>query len=192
MRAASNAISSLVAALLLFSVVSAQLHFTVSVMTDVHLEPDYDPHVDSKAACLSGRRNLSSTLALYGRKGCDSPTTLFESALRKMKEAVPMPNVIVVPGDLVTHSIPRGANAKFDAVRYAKLKSVIANYTRLVLREFPYTPILFTPGNDDYVINYNVPDQAHSADYYGFLYKTWIKDIGANKMAVIIRNKHRP
>ena len=160
----------------------ANPQFVIMIVNDVHLEPNYDPYVSKDHGCQAGKPKGYSQ-ALYGRPGCDSPYSLFISTLQKMKEVNPNPNLILVPGDIVTHSIPKN-NKIFDENAYKKLKSVITNFTTTIASVYPNTPIMFSQGNDDYVLNYNVPTSLYKRDYYGFIYKSTITDINANKIWV--------
>jgi hypothetical protein len=123
------------------------------------------------------------TLALYGRHGCDSPFILFKAALEKMVAVNPSPNIVMVPGDIVSHTIPR-LDGRFDDFYYNELKITIANYTATIASYFPDVPIIFTQGNDDYGINYQVPDKTHRDDYYEFVYNKTIKEIKSNNISV--------
>jgi hypothetical protein len=156
----------------------------IMMMNDVHLDLNYDPYGSSKSACQLGKLK-DDTLALYGRIGCDSPYALFKSGLDKMKEVNPKPDVILVPGDMVTHAIPKN-NGIFDSNTYKELRNVIENYTMTVSGVFPDTPVVFTLGNDDFAINYNVPNNLYKYNYYKFTYKQFITNIKANKFAVVL------
>lgn len=150
----------------------------------MHLDLKYDPTVDAKSRCQANMTK-DATLALYGRHGCDSPYVLFKAALEKMKAVNPRPNIVMVPGDLVTHTIPR-LDGRFDPFYYEQLKIVIANYTATMASYFPDTPIIFTQGNDDYAINYQVPDHSHRDDYYEFVYNKTILEIPSNNISVTV------
>ncbi|MDR3548774.1 MAG: metallophosphoesterase [Candidatus Pacebacteria bacterium] len=162
---------------------SSASKFDIAVLNDVHLELLYDPYGAPEDACRPNS-SRSTIFAPFGRHGCDSPLSLFTPTLAKMRSVLPHPNLILIPGDLVSHTVPTGRKGSFDPVRYERLKETISTYTRGIAATFPGVPIVFTPGNDDYVINYNVPDVAHKADYYQFMYQRWVKDILANNIAV--------
>lgn len=182
-----NSISIIAFVIFLSLFTLAYTKFTVAVMNDVHLDLKYNPSVIVEDFCQNGGRK-TSTLAPYGRKGCDSPYSLFISSLEKLKSVNPHPDLMLVPGDIVTHAIPR-TDGKFDPLLYQQLKYVVNNYTDTVSQMFPETPILFTQGNDDYVINYQVPDTQHKFDYYQFMYQKIITDIKANKFADTPENR---
>ena len=166
--------------ILFLTFVNAQ--YIISMINDVHLDLKYDPTVDVKSHCQTGMTK-DNTLALYGRHGCDGPFTLFKSALEKMKAVNPSPNLILVPGDMVSHTIPR-LDGRFDQYYYDELKVTIANFTATIASYFPDIPIIFTQGNDDYGINYQVPDAKNRADYYGFVYNKTIVEIKSNNISV--------
>ncbi len=171
----------------LATVSSAANLYTIAVVADVHLDLNYDPTVVPEDRCRSGGRK-SQTLALYGRKGCDGPYSLFISTLNKLKSVNPNPDLILAPGDMVNHFLPINENLPFDPVAYAAIQKVIANYTATMAQEFPNTPIIFTSGNNDYLYNYQVPDLAHKAMHNAYLYDKWIHSIKANANAVALRS----
>lgn len=175
-----NYISIFIVILLSFREVKGT--FNVAMINDVHLDLNYDPYGSDQTACQKGKLR-DTTLALYGRIGCDSPHSLFLSGLNEMKKVNPNPDVIIVPGDMVAHVIPKN-NGIFDPDAYKKLRTTITNFTMTIASVFPTTPIVFTQGNDDYVINYNVPNQQYKYDYYKFAYNSYITNIKANKIAV--------
>jgi hypothetical protein len=158
--------------------------YVVSIVNDVHLDLRYDAYSDVKSFCQEGG-NKDVTYAPYGRHGCDSPYSLFKSTLKKMVEVNANPDLVIVPGDLVTHIIPSKEDT-FNLTNYGELKRVIENHTREVAMAFPNTPIIFTQGNDDYAINYQVPNKTYKLDYYSFLYKKIITEIKANAISVIL------
>ena len=103
-----------------------------------------------------------------------------------MKKVNPSPDLIVLPGDFVTHSIPQ-KNGTFGIDKYIELKNTIANHSATVAKMFPETPMIFSQGNDDYPINYNVPNKTMKHDYYKSLYSYFVENIKANKFAVIFK-----
>jgi hypothetical protein len=163
--------------------------FTVSVVGDIHLDLNYDPTVNPDSFCQVGGTK-SSTVAPYGRHGCDSPYSLLKSTLEEMKTRNPNPDLIVVPGDIVTHIIP-SLSHNFTLEKYESLKEVIANSTKEIALNFPKVPVIFTQGNDDYVVNYQVPNKTYKRDFYSFAYKKVIKEIEANKAYVRVKCEHR-
>jgi len=179
--------------LFFFSLLSAKKigrkRFTVSVIGDIHLDLNYDPTVNPDSFCQIGGTK-SSTVAPYGRHGCDSPYSLFKSTLEKMKAQNPNPDLIVVPGDMVTHIIP-SLTHNFTLEKYESLKEVISNSTKEIALMFPKVPVIFTQGNDDYVVNYQVPNKTYKKDFYSFVYEKVIKEIEANKVYVRVERKCR-
>eukprot|EP00826_Nyctotherus_ovalis_P042511 TRINITY_DN437_c0_g1_i15.p1 TRINITY_DN437_c0_g1~~TRINITY_DN437_c0_g1_i15.p1 ORF type:complete len:187 (-),score=19.09 TRINITY_DN437_c0_g1_i15:963-1523(-) len=153
--------------------------FTMSVISDIHLDFNYDPTVDSDSFCQTGGTR-SSTIAPYDRHGCDTPYSLFKSTLEEMRVQNPSPDLIVVPGDMVTHMIP-SLSSNFSVEKYMSLKEVIANVTEEIGLAFPKVPVIFTQGNDDYVVNYQVPNRTYKKDFYSFVYEKVIRSIEANR-----------
>jgi len=172
-----------------FVLIFARGDYVISVLNDVHLDLKYDPYADVKSFCQEGGTK-DSTYAPYGRHGCDSPYSLFKSTLKKMVEVNPNPNLIIVPGDLVTHMVSSEKDT-FNLTDYAELKRVIENHTREVAMSFPNTPIVFTLGNNDYAMNYQVPNKTYKEDYYSFVFQKIVTEIKANGISVIIVINYR-
>lgn len=154
----------------------------VLVMNDVHLDLDYKERASPKTRCRSLRIE-DSTRAPFGRRGCDSPKELLDSTLQKMREVVPFPDVIIVPGDLVTHALPL-KHGPYNESLYAEVMRTIEHHAKAVADAFPQTPIIFTQGNDDFPVNYQVPNKTYKYKYYGLTYRFFITNIPANKFAV--------
>ncbi len=152
--------------------ISAAATIKVAVLTDIHLDLNYDSTVSHEGKCRKGRVK-SPTIAPYGRKSCDSPYSLAESALEQIKKL--KPDLLLIPGDIVNHFSQIHPNQKFSGSAYGFIKKTIANFTALVKEKLPGTPVVYTVGNDDYVYNYQVPSSMIKKDYYGFLYEQWIK-----------------
>jgi hypothetical protein len=167
---------------LLFILASTKANFIVTLMNDVHLDLQYNPKASPSSRCRS-KQNDSSIYAKYGRRGCDGPKELLESTLEMMREIEPYPDVIIVPGDLVTHALPKQSGT-FDVELYEEVKETIAYHAKQIALMFPNTPIVFTQGNDDYAVNYQVPNATMKKDYYRETYNYFIKRIPANKAAV--------
>lgn len=166
----------------LFLFLQKILSFSVAVITDVHLDLNYDPESSSEDNCQKGKRK-TSTIAYYGRKNCDSPFSLFKSALMKIKSL--NPDLVLVPGDLASHFVQLPIKQDFNLSAYRIIQNNIANFTNTIGDILFGLPIMFTPGNGDYLYNYQVPKFKHKHQYYNFLYKKWILDIYANKNAVL-------
>ncbi len=172
----------------ILSSLSAAKDFRVSVISDMHVDMKYDPQVSADLYCTRGEKR-DQVPAPYGRHGCDSPYVLFASAVMKMKEAEPSPDLILVPGDFVTHSlIYKRADKEFNETRYQEIMDTVENVAQSIAREFPGSPIVFTQGNGDYLYNYQVPDQTRKARHYSALYYYWIANIPSNKKAATAEN----
>ena len=72
-------------------------------MTDIHLNPNYQPDVSDVSYCIG--EDKAQQAAYFGRAHCDSPYLLVERLMQKMKAENPDLDVILVPGDLVTHGL---------------------------------------------------------------------------------------
>ena len=78
------------------------------VLTDIHLNPEYKPNLDvGHTFCGPGpQESTAKDVANFGRPGCDSPKLLVKTMMKQMKEEHPDLEVILVPGDIVTHAFP--------------------------------------------------------------------------------------
>ncbi len=151
--------------------------FRLAVLTDVHLDLNYDPTVAPEAKCQKGQLKKSSTVAYYGRKNCDTPYALVESAVEKIRSL--NPDLVLMPGDIASHFVQIPLAQEFSVRAYDQLKHVLANFTSLVREKLPNIPVVFTLGNDDYIYNYQVPAEKIKNDFYGFLHQLWIADTAA-------------
>ena len=165
--------------LLLISRISA---LKVAVLTDIHLDLDYDPDASHVDQCHKGRAK-TSTFALYGRKCCDSPYSLADSAVSQIK--VLNSDIVLIPGDIVTHFAQISANTSDSFAASAsesnpkvleEIELVIANFTNLLRSKLQNLPVIFSPGNSDYLYNYQVPNSMIKRHYYAFLYEHWIRN----------------
>ena len=56
------------------------------VMSDVHIEPNYQPDITAKTYCAKNETNVVYTdqIAPYGRLGCDPPIRTLELILKRI------------------------------------------------------------------------------------------------------------
>lgn len=142
-------------------------------VTDVHLDPHYDPAVSCTHFCrntglsqtmtVCGPTTLKDALtaAPYGRFGCDAPPLLFDSATAHMKSVDAAPAFILVSGDLAAHHLcgnatyltPCGSplGGHLEAVR--AIQMVVAS----LRKQFPDAPIVSLYGNNDVPNHYVTP-----------------------------------
>ena len=73
------------------------------VMTDIHLNLGYKADISGDSYCEGFGK--ATEVANFGRAHCDSPTLLVERLMEKMKAENPDLDVILVPGDMVTHGL---------------------------------------------------------------------------------------
>ena len=108
--------------------------FVIIVLTDVHLELQYNSTIGPKYHCRNQPNiNIPNdyTCALYGRHGCYSPYSLLKTTLEKMKQTNPLADFIILPGDLVTHYLPK-INGTFDNKLYKKVKKTIKKHLSII------------------------------------------------------------
>eukprot|EP01022_Parablepharisma_sp_SALTPOND_P018899 TRINITY_DN3151_c0_g1_i1.p3 TRINITY_DN3151_c0_g1~~TRINITY_DN3151_c0_g1_i1.p3 ORF type:complete len:253 (+),score=16.65 TRINITY_DN3151_c0_g1_i1:89-847(+) len=173
------------AILLLALVVSAVFcrEYQVVVMSDFHYNEDYVENITKQSNCKNEGKHVAydPDKAPWGRYGCDSPATFVRSAIMKAKRAVPNPEFIIVLGDLVGHGVSCEDEANCDQARKEKVKRTLSNVTKEISSRFPITPILHTMGNTDGFYHNQIPKKDEKAEYYSFLFDTYIKSHPGNR-----------
>jgi hypothetical protein len=127
------------------------------MISDVHFDPMADPKLVDRLASAEPEewQAVLETAAdtSLGRYGKDSNWPLLRSALAQMKETLPSPAFVIVPGDFLAHNFRREFDASVSdhsdaAYRLFVRKTV--QFLALQLEEaFPATPILPALGNND-------------------------------------------
>ena len=153
--------------------------YTFFVLTDIHLDLGYSPDYNTTARCHSvgvAGKNLTIVpapdVAESGRVGCDSPITLLESALEKMREVDDNPGFVLVTGDVIGHDTYKLllANGTYDKSYTSQLvRSTFSQVTASLNSYFPTTQILFALGNNDGYGDYQLP----SSPLTSYLYSLW-------------------
>ena len=81
------------------------------------MQPNYSPSATVRPnyceeSSQTDASELLSTVAYFGRLGCDLPKTMVEAAFAKLAYDNPDLDVIFVPGDLIGHGI--SIDLKYD------------------------------------------------------------------------------
>ena len=128
-------------------VIEAELK--IAVLSDIHLNPEYDPDISEVTYC-HGDGLAAKEQAFLGRRGCDSPLTLLKMALEVIKSENPDLDVLLVPGDFIGHAYPLdGAKGN-----YQKLIETHKMIRETLVKYFPNTMILPSLGNNDTKFHY--------------------------------------
>ena len=127
------------------------------MISDVHFDPMADPKLVDRLA-LSEPEEWQTVLeraadTSLGRYGKDSNWPLLRSALGQMKETLPSPAFVIVPGDFLAHNFRR----EFDATAADHSDAAYRLFVRKTVQflalqlegTFPDTPILPALGNND-------------------------------------------
>ena len=151
------------------------------MLTDIHLNPGYVPELESNTFCMSTEKaREADEIAEFGRPGCDSPRLLVETMMNQMRAQHPDLEVILVPGDLVTHAYasdtPDETNEKYD-----NITGVLDTVSQLFEIYFPSAIVLPTIGNNDTEFHYNPEEGANKKVYYDSLIKDWFTGHTGNK-----------
>ena len=130
---------------------------TMLLLSDIHFDPMADPALVDRLAAAppeEWRAILESKGdTRLGRYGRDSNWGLVRSALAQMKETLPRPAMVVIPGDFLAHGFRR----EFDAAARDHSAAAHRDFVRKTMRflalqlgdAFPDTPILPALGNND-------------------------------------------
>ena len=139
--------------------------FKVAVLSDLHLNPFYDPNIDGKAFCSKqvGKSDPNVPTALLGRIGCDPPKALIETFLQKLNRSMGVDDgsgdsdpvdVLFLPGDFVGHKVSIELNEPDNPVLYQLLKDSHREVMNLINKYLPTAIIVPTLGNNDYKYHY--------------------------------------
>lgn len=127
------------------------------MLSDVHFDPMADPQlVDGLAAAApeewQGIFEKSGAVGL-GRYGRDTNWPLLRAALTQMKETLPAPALLILPGDFLAHdfrgAFDAAASDHSDAAFRAFVRKTMEFVALQLRRAFPDAPILPALGNDD-------------------------------------------
>lgn len=101
--------------------------------------------------------------------------------LTRFKEKFGAVDVIIVPGDSVSHKTSASAEGQDPTgSAYTAVKANMqATFAKLV-EHFPSTVIIPTFGNNDGRYHDEAIDETDKSDYYNFAYDLWFNKIPAN------------
>jgi hypothetical protein len=127
------------------------------VMSDIHFDPMAAPQLVDRLAAAEPA-DWQAVFDSTGdhspsRYGSDTNWPLLASALRQMKETLPQPALLLLPGDFLAHQF----RAKFDAAAHDHSDAAYRSFVRRTMqflalqleRDFPAAPILPVLGNND-------------------------------------------
>ena len=97
-----------------------------------------------------------------------------------MKQQNPDLDVILVPGDLITHGLSSD-DTEEGVDMYGRLTDTLDAVSELFETYFSSVIVLPTLGNNDTEYHYNPPSGARKDDYYQTLTKDWFTGHTANK-----------
>jgi sphingomyelin phosphodiesterase acid-like 3 len=129
----------------------------VIMMSDLHFDPMADPRLVGELAASEPdewravlERSDDQSLGRYGR---DSNWLLLRSAFRQMKEVLPDPVFVLIPGDFLAHDFRRefdaAASEHSNAAYRAFVRKTMQFLAQQIEQTFPATSILPTLGNND-------------------------------------------
>jgi sphingomyelin phosphodiesterase acid-like 3 len=127
------------------------------VMSDIHFDPTAQPQLVDRLAAAEPRQWQAIFDSAGGQKpsryGSDTNWPLLRSALQQMKETLPRPAFLLLPGDFLVHQFRN----KFDAATRDHSDAAYRGFVRKTMQflalqfehTFPATPILPVLGNND-------------------------------------------
>ena len=77
----------------------------VGVISDIHLVKNYSAESTVDDKCFQSGETKALINAPMGRYGCDAPAILTDYMLQRLHDVWGQPDVILFPGDHVTHGI---------------------------------------------------------------------------------------
>jgi len=171
------------ASLLIATAVSASQNTRIGVISDLHFNEFYDA-ATSANYCKLSTLDTSSNADLYAplsRYGCDPSSTLVDYMLTRFKEKFGAVDVLIVPGDSVSHKTSASAEGQDPTgSAYTAVKANLqATFAKLV-EHFPSTVIIPTFGNNDGRYHDEAIDETDKSDYYNFVYDLWFNKIPGN------------
>ncbi len=127
------------------------------VITDIHFDPMAEPGlVDRLAAAAPAQWQAildSATGQKPSRYGSDTNWPLLRSALRRMKQTLPRPALVLLPGDFLAHQFRNKFNAAASDHSDAAYRRFVDRTMQFLALQFehhfPATPILPVLGNND-------------------------------------------
>eukprot|EP00128_Syssomonas_multiformis_P009960 Colp12_sorted_trinity150504_noHs@12082 len=133
---------------------------TFIALSDLHVNPFYDPKVLPKYHCADYRKPVPAFDAsldfAYGKVDCDSPWSLVNKTLDSA--ATHPVDFILLLGDFVYHdvknyAIHKGGNVGENALDVTK--DILSKVFAYSISKWPNTPIFAALGNEDFYDDYN-------------------------------------
>ncbi|XP_044290900.1 acid sphingomyelinase-like phosphodiesterase 3b isoform X2 [Varanus komodoensis] len=112
-------------------------------VTDLHLEPQYQPTPDPLKVCPSAGTQPVVNAGAWGNYLCDAPWGLVNSSIYAMKTILPNPDFILWTGDDTPH-VPN------EKLGEEAVLEIIEKLTNLIKRVFPDTQVYPAMGNHDF------------------------------------------
>eukprot|EP00347_Sterkiella_histriomuscorum_P018186 403346462 len=171
---------SLAALLALLPVNSRE--YKVAILSDIHLQPFYDPYIDASTYCVN--KSISDFLdppsrskiyAPLGRILCDSPALIVEGFIKRISELKEPIDYLLLTGDMVGHTLSIELYEEDQPELYAKLKEVHTQVSDYLAYYLPNTVILPTLGNNDYKYHYQSPSESDKQEFYSFFFQQYFK-----------------
>ncbi|XP_056283495.1 acid sphingomyelinase-like phosphodiesterase 3a [Pseudoliparis swirei] len=133
-------------------------------ITDLHLDPSYQPGPDPTKVCSSSRGEAAAHAGLFGDFLCDAPYALIQSAFAHMAPLTRPQDFIIWTGDSPPH-VPADQLSTDSVIR------LISNMTRTIRDHFPNLTVYPALGNHDYWPQDQMPASANAV--YAAVARLW-------------------
>ena len=139
---------TIIAFVLLFLMPMQTFPFQIGVVTDTHIINTFDHHsTDCKEHNIFTSwyyKSPTNTYYPFGHYGCRTPFPLYQSAMAKLKEILPNPDLILMCGDYVSSSDNvDGIEYLWVFSKYRIIRNTIIEMSKEALRVFSDIPIGF-------------------------------------------------
>lgn len=114
--------------------------------TDIHYDKAYNPLKTRKTWCHDIDNSSSSTPAIYGKYGCESPANLVQAFFNDVKRVIPNPRAILFGGD--------ATNTWSQTHTFEGVLNTVKNITDTLNTLYPKIPLVYNLGNGDYYPSY--------------------------------------
>ena len=165
----------------------AQQTWKIAVLTDVHLNPLYQPNITRTTYCQIDKGNeYTNDIALFGRIGCDPPELLLDRFLQRLNESE-KPDILFMPGDFLGHAIPLPSNnndTELFAKHYRLMNDTHAVLAQKLREKLPETFIVPSLGNNDWIYHYQSPYEDMKAEFFETLFAQWFTNQPKNSHLV--------
>jgi Calcineurin-like phosphoesterase len=163
---------------------------SVLVLTDIHLNPQYDGNFDYTTNCMANPifydfstqnaqlkiESSANGYSSYSKYGCDPSERLISIVLDEAKKRNGNPDIVLVAGDFIGHGFSQDLDQKFNNQTFTELIQIHQKTMSLIRERFGNSLIIPSVGNNDNEFHYEVPLENEKGKWYDFLYGLWFEE----------------